>query len=108
MKSGFVLLKLSRRSSYFLRNQSLILKYSKTNIAKLMLLATIGWPRIDFHKILYFFGKVDIWPFVIKELEQLSNKNHPKGNLRKKPLEIPKTVYKKMLINNLLPSIKEK
>lgn len=81
---------------------------SKSNMIKVMFLAAIGRPRYDFQKKQYFDGKLGIWPFVVKEPAQRNSKNRPKGTLVTKPIELTKSVYAEMLINNLLPAVKQK
>ncbi|XP_050233509.1 uncharacterized protein LOC126681996 [Mercurialis annua] len=82
---------------------------SKRFIPKIMFLAAVARPRIDVDTGMTFDGKIGIWPFVCKEPAKRNSKNRTAGTMETKPiLSVTKEVTRSYLINNLLPSIKEK
>ncbi|KAF2324006.1 hypothetical protein GH714_006124 [Hevea brasiliensis] len=73
-----------------------------------MFLAAVARPRFDTNNT-KFERKNGIWPFVFKDKAQRNSKNPSTRTLETKPiLSITKDVVRSCLINNLLPSIKEK
>ena len=82
---------------------------SKRFITKVMFMAAVARPRFDHQKKQYFDGKIGIWPFVFKEPAKRNSKNRSKGTLVTKLIErINAEETKKMLLNNVIPAIKEK
>ena len=55
------------------------------------------------------YGKIDIFPFTDQVLAQRRSKNKNKGKPETKPIQsITKTHIRSMLIDNILPTIREK
>ena len=82
---------------------------SKRFITKVMFMAAVARPQYDSHRKCYFDGRVGIWPFVERTPAQRNSKNRPKGTLETKPIvSVNKEVVKQMIIDNIMPSIREK
>lgn len=82
---------------------------SKRFITKVMFMAAVARPRFDHRKGEYFDGKLGIWPFVYKEPAKRNSKNRVKGTLVTRPTEsVNAEECKKMLIENVLPAIRNK
>ena len=80
----------------------------KSHIDKVMFLAATAKPRWDPGKNQYFDGKLGIWPFAHQVAAQRSSANRPAGTLEWKTFNVNREEYKKMLIEKVLPAIKEK
>lgn len=72
---------------------------SKRFITKVMFMCAVARPRNDFD------GKIGIWPFTTTERAQRNSRNHRRGDLITKPVNINQDVYREMLIDNVLPAI---
>jgi hypothetical protein len=81
---------------------------SKKYITKVMFLCTIARPRWNRRANRYFDGKLGMWPFVEKVPAQRASRNRPRGALINKPVSVTKEVYKKFIIEKVMPAIKEK
>jgi len=100
-----------KRSYYLMNDEGPPLRACKSKrfITKVMFLAAVARPRYDPHRKQYFDGKIGLWPFVLKEPAKRNSKNRPKGTMITKPVESVNTaVVKKMLVENVLPSIRSK
>ena len=82
---------------------------SKKFIVKVMFLAAVARPRFDCSGNPTFDGKIGIFPFVFKEPAKRSSKNRMAGTLETKPiLSVTKEVYRRCLIEQVLPAIHAK
>lgn len=82
---------------------------SKRFITKVMFIAAVARPRWDPNRKTMFDGKLGIWPFVKQVPAIRDSKNRPKGTLVTKPIDaVNKEEYKKALIEQIIPVIKEK
>ena len=82
---------------------------SKRFVTKVMFLGAVARPRWDHHKNRMFDGKLGIWPFTEVVEAQRTSANRPAGTLITKALtSVTTDVYRKWLIEWLLPAIKEK
>ncbi|VEU43698.1 unnamed protein product [Pseudo-nitzschia multistriata] len=81
---------------------------SKNHMTKVMFLCATARPRWDTNNCAWFDGKIGIWPFVVKEPAKRSSVNRPKGTLVTKPQNVDGEVYKRMLLEKVLPAIYEK
>jgi hypothetical protein len=55
-----------------------------------------------------FDGKLGIWPFVSEEPAQRTSKNRAAGTIEIKPVSVDRDTYRAMLIENVIPAIKQK
>ncbi|GAX12673.1 hypothetical protein FisN_13Lu158 [Fistulifera solaris] len=82
---------------------------SKRFITKVMFLAAVTRPRFDHVENKVFDGKIGIWPFVYKKPVKRNSKNRERGTLETKAMtSVTKDVIRQMIIEELLPAIKEK
>lgn len=82
---------------------------SKRFITKVMFMAAVARPRWDTHGNALFDGKIGIFPFVYQKKAQRSSRNREAGTLETKPIEcINKEETRKLLIEKVLPAIREK
>ncbi|KAL6504137.1 hypothetical protein OROGR_026060 [Orobanche gracilis] len=82
---------------------------SKLFIAKVMFLVAIARPRFDPLRNEEFSGKIGIFPFVFKEPTKRRSKNRQAGIFETKAMtSITKDVYRRCLIDKVLPAIREK
>ena len=77
-------------------------------MTKVMFLCAMAWPQWDTNQNAWFDGKIGIWPFVEKKPAQRRSVNRPAGTLITKPVNVNGDVYKKMLLEKVLPAIYEK
>ncbi|CAH9069359.1 unnamed protein product [Cuscuta europaea] len=82
---------------------------SKRFITKVMSLGTVGRPLFSESGEVIWDGKIGMFPFVEQVTAKRRSKNRNAGVMETKPiLSITKKVFKDMLINTVLPAIKEK
>lgn len=82
---------------------------SKRFITKVMFMAAVARPRYDPHRKTTFNGKIGIWPFVTHEPAKRNSKKRAKGTLVTKCIpNINRHETRKMLVENVIPAIKEK
>ncbi|VFQ62496.1 unnamed protein product [Cuscuta campestris] len=82
---------------------------SKAHIPKLMHLCAVGRPIFGPEGEVIWDGKVGIWPLTIQVPAQRRSKNRAAGTLETKPIpRITKEVYRTLMIQQVLPAIKEK
>ncbi|KAH0641978.1 hypothetical protein KY290_033580 [Solanum tuberosum] len=82
---------------------------SKNFIPKVMFMAAVARPRFDENGIELFFGKIGIFPFVVKEPAKRNSKNRTAGTLETKPiLSVTKDITTACLIEKVLPAIRSK
>jgi hypothetical protein len=65
-------------------------------------------PRFDDKKVCTFDGKIGIRPFVHQVAAQRSSINRPAGTSETKSLPVTKQSFADMILNKVLPLIKEK
>jgi len=80
----------------------------KSHIMKVMFLAAAARPRFDDDGNCTFDGKIGIWPFVEKVQAQRSSVNRPRGTWETKPVNVTKDVYREMMLQKVVPAIREK
>ena len=80
----------------------------KCDVMKVMFLAAIARPRYDNNGECTFDGKIGMWPFVERKEAQRDSANRPRGTIETKPIGVTRTVYRRMLIDKVIPAIKEK
>ena len=80
----------------------------KSHIEKVMFLSAVACPRYDENGVCIFDGKIGIWPFVKQAVAQRSSVNRPAGTIMTTCVTVTKAVYKAMIIDNVIPAIREK
>jgi hypothetical protein len=80
----------------------------KSHIEKVMFLSAVARPRYDEHGVCVFDGKIGIWPFVKQAAAQRASANRPRGTMVTTCVTVTKAVYTAMIINNVIPAIREK
>ncbi|CAM9528677.1 unnamed protein product, partial [Chrysoparadoxa australica] len=80
----------------------------KNHIPQVIFLAAVARPRYDFEKEEMWDGKVFVGPIV--EIEQAKRRscNRDRGAYKTVPLTMTKDVYKRYIIEKIIPAIKEK
>lgn len=81
---------------------------SKRFITKIMFICAVARPRFDQYGKVLFDGKIGFWAFAEEVPAQRSSKNRPRGTLELKPVNVNTEVYRNMLLENLIPAIKNK
>ncbi|ETV74610.1 hypothetical protein H257_10747 [Aphanomyces astaci] len=81
---------------------------SKRYITKVMFLASVARPRYDPHKKGFFDGKIGIWPFVETVIAKRNSPNRPKGTPLIVPESVTADVYRRRIIEKVIPTIKAK
>ncbi|KAG3238252.1 hypothetical protein PI124_g16771 [Phytophthora idaei] len=100
-----------KRTGYGLPGEALPLRRqkSKSFIGKTMFLAAAARPRYDSNGQVVFDGKIGIWDFTRQKVALRSSVNRPKGTLETKNLDtIDRAVYKRYLLEHVIPTIKRK
>nr|CCA27377.1 mar1 transposase putative [Albugo laibachii Nc14] len=78
-------------------------------IGKVMFLAAVARPRKETAKNSCFGGKLQIWPFVERNIAQRTSTNLPAGTIETMPVTaVTRTEYVTMLLNNVIPAIATK
>jgi hypothetical protein len=80
----------------------------KSDVMKVMFLAAIARPRYNDDGECTFDGKIGMWPFVERKAAQRGSINRPAGTIETKAIGVTRTVYRRMLIDRVVPAIKEK
>ncbi|ETV97349.1 hypothetical protein H310_09686 [Aphanomyces invadans] len=81
---------------------------SKQFITKVMFLAAVARPQYDYTKKAYFDGKVGVWPFVVVQPAKRNSKNRAKGTPVVVPQVVDGEVYKKAIMDKVVPAILER
>ncbi|KAG2935524.1 hypothetical protein PC119_g877 [Phytophthora cactorum] len=81
---------------------------SRRYTTKVMMLAAVARPRWDTASNSYFNGKLDIWSFIVQEPAVRSSARRPFGAIVTKEGRVTKETSRKMLIERLLPAIRER
>jgi hypothetical protein len=80
----------------------------KSHIDKVMFLCATARPRFDCHGRCTFDGKIGIWPIVERVPARRASRARPAGTLVTKTLNVNKDIYRRMLLENVIPAIKTK
>jgi hypothetical protein len=81
----------------------------KSHIEKVMFCCAVARPRFNAAAgICTFDGKIGMWPFVQQRAAVHSSARRPAGTLETIAVKVTKAVYSDMIINKVLPAIKEK
>lgn len=78
---------------------------NKNFITKVIFLVAVARPRFDTDGDVIFDGKLGLWPFIEKVAAKKNSKNRPKGTMETKSVNVDRKMYKKMLLDKVLPSI---
>jgi hypothetical protein len=81
---------------------------SKRFITKVLFLCAVARPRYDHHRKQMFDGKLGLWPVVTREPAKRTSVNRARGTLVTKPINVTADVYRDLLVNCVVPAIKEK
>ncbi|KAG2916212.1 hypothetical protein PC119_g8729 [Phytophthora cactorum] len=81
---------------------------SKRFITKVMMLAVVARPRWNAASGSYFDRKLGVWPFIVQEPAVRSSLRRPTGTMITKEGRVNKGTYRKMLIQHLLPAVRER
>ncbi|KAE9036974.1 hypothetical protein PR001_g8584 [Phytophthora rubi] len=81
---------------------------NKRYIGKIMFLAAVARPRYNCHRKVHFDGKIGIWPIVEETTAQRSSVNRPKGAPVTKSVSMTRVLYRKLLVDKVLPAIRAK
>ena len=82
---------------------------SKRYITKVMFMCAVARPRWDPAANRQFDGKIGVWPFIFKEAAKRSSKNRRAGTMETKCItSINRMEMKKMLVEKVIPAIKQK
>ena len=73
-----------------------------------MSLCAVAQPCFDFQTCRDFDGKVGLWPFIEMVPAQCSSRNHERGKLEMKSVNVNKEVYLDMMLTKVIPAIVEK
>lgn len=80
----------------------------KSHVQKVMFLAATARPRYDRNGNCTFDGKIGIWPFVTKQPARRSSVNRPAGTMETKPVAVNHEVYRRMLLDKVVPAIRDR
>ena len=80
----------------------------KSDQTKVLFFAAVSRPCWDTRRNKLMNGRIGCWPTVHEEVAKRSSKNRPSGTIELKPHTIDGAVYEDMLVNMLLPALKEK
>ncbi|ETV83344.1 hypothetical protein H257_04095 [Aphanomyces astaci] len=81
---------------------------SKRYITKVMFLSAVARPRWVDDEVGWFDGKIGTWHFTERVPAERSSRNRAAGTLVTKPVSVTQDIYRKMLIDNVIPAIKAK
>ena len=81
---------------------------NKDHIEKIHFLVAFARPRYDPNRNRWFDGKIGLWPFAEQIPAQRKSKNRPAGALVWTSYNITRTSFSNMLIEKVLPAIKQK
>jgi hypothetical protein len=81
---------------------------SKDHLTKVMFLAAVARPRYDEHGTCTFDGKIGMWPIVERTPAARGSVNRPRGTIITKPIGCTRTVFRRMMVENVIPAIKRK
>jgi len=75
---------------------------------KVTLLFAIACPRYHENRVCMFDGKIGIWTFIQKTPALRNSINRPLGTMIMTNLQVTKQSYADMILNNVIPAIREK
>ncbi|RHY27254.1 hypothetical protein DYB32_007298 [Aphanomyces invadans] len=78
---------------------------SKRFIKKVVFLSAVARPRWDDDKAEWFDGKIGTWHFTQVVSATRSSRNRPAGKQQLRSINVTRTVYKKVLIEHVIPAI---
>ncbi|CAM9993707.1 unnamed protein product, partial [Pylaiella littoralis] len=78
----------------------------KSQITKVMFLAAVARPRFDSSRNRNFTGKLGIFPFAEQRVARRNSRNRAAGTLETKCVEVTKEVFKKKVVEAIIPVIK--
>jgi len=76
----------------------------KSHIPKVMIITAVARPDPDRN----FDGKIGFWRFSEDYIVQRTTKNHTRGEIIQKDVSVTHETYKAMMIDNIIPAVKEK
>jgi hypothetical protein len=82
--------------------------HHKSHIIKVMFLAAVARPRFNAAGECTFDGKIGMWPFAEMQPAKRNSVNRPRGTMEWKQLSVTKERYRDMIINKVIPAIKQK
>ncbi|ETN21771.1 hypothetical protein PPTG_21137 [Phytophthora nicotianae INRA-310] len=99
-----------RRRYYLLPEEPIPIRHvcSTHYITKVMMLAAVARSRLDPDSRAYFDGKLRIWPFIEQKPAVCSSRRRPTGTLVTMEGHVNQENYRNMLIQQLVPAIREK
>ena len=80
----------------------------KSHIIKVMFLVATARPRYDAQGNCTFDGKIGIWPITERTEAQRTSPNRPAGTMETKPVNMNRAWYRMMMINFVLPAIRQR
>ena len=80
----------------------------KSHITKVMFLAATARPLFDEEGACTFDGKIGCWPIVERMEARRSSRNRPRGTMIVKPVNVTRDIYRTMLLEKVIPAIKQK
>jgi hypothetical protein len=81
---------------------------NRDHIIKVMFLCAIARPRYDAAGVCTFNGKIGMWPFVEQAVAARRSVNRPRGAIIQRPVVCTKNVYRRMMIEHVVPAIKRR
>ena len=81
---------------------------NKGHILKVMFLCAVARPHYNQDGACIFDGKIGLWPFVESIAARRTSVNRVQGTMVTTPVACTKERYRQLLINHVLPAIKEK
>jgi hypothetical protein len=81
---------------------------NKGHILKVMFLCAVARPHYNQDGTCMFAGKIGLWPFVESIAARRTSVNRVQGTIVTTPVACTKERYRQLLINDVLPAIKEK
>jgi len=80
----------------------------KAHIDKVMFLCATARPRFDANGECTFDGKIGIWPIIERVPAQRTSRARPAGTLVTKTKNVNKEIYRRLLLEKVIPAIKTK
>lgn len=80
----------------------------KDHVVKVMFLAAVARPRYNENGECIFDGKIGMWPFVERVAARRTSANRVRGTIVTTPISCTRRVYRKMLVEDVIPAIKAK
>lgn len=81
---------------------------NKNHIMKVMFLAAIACPRYNNEGICTFDGKIGMWPLIERTPALRASVNRPRGAIVTRPVTCTGRVYRNLIVEHVIPAIKEK